>query len=40
MKQKNRKLTSPKEKPNMEEDYVHTGKDKQTRNKKVKKGKK
>ena len=39
MKQKNRKLTSPKEKP-MDEEYVHTGKDKQTRNKKVKKGKK
>lgn len=39
MKAKNRKLTSPKDK-SMEEDYVHTGKDKQTRNKNVKKGKK
>lgn len=39
MKKQNRKLTSPKEK-SMDEDYIHTGKDKQTRNKKVKRGKK
>ena len=39
MKQKNRRLTSPKEKPK-DEEYVQTGKDKQTRNKKQKKGKK